>query len=75
MFRNEKRWIGQTVFYYDYPTPSNIQNWMKERDARPVNSHFHSDKGTKYDVEVAYENRYPYLADRLGHPEFLPNPL
>jgi hypothetical protein len=48
---------------------------MKERDARPVNPHFQPDKGSKYDVETPNENRYPYLADRLGHPEFIANPL
>ena len=37
--------------------------------------HFHADKGSKYDVETPYESRYPYLADRLGHPEILGTPF
>jgi len=28
--------------------------WQKELDARPVDSHFHADKGSKYDVDVPY---------------------
>lgn len=35
---------------------------------------FHQDKGYKYDVPVPQEEKYPYLADRLGHPEILGNP-
>jgi hypothetical protein len=42
---------------------------------RPVNDHFHPDKGSKYDVETPYGERYPYLADRLGHPEILGTPF
>lgn len=49
--------------------------WAKELDARPVTSHFHHDKGYKYDVEVPYNQRYEYLADRLGHPEILGTPM
>lgn len=30
--------------------------------------------GSKYDVEVPYNQRYPYLADRLGHPEYVATP-
>jgi hypothetical protein len=44
-------------------------------DARPVNSHFHPDKGSKYDVETPLSERYPFLADRLGHPEILGTPF
>ena len=35
---------------------------------------FNQDKGYKYDVPVPSEEKYPYLADRLGHPEILGNP-
>lgn len=49
--------------------------WVKELDARPVTSHFHHDKGYKYDVEVPYNQRYEYLADRLGHPEIMGTPM
>lgn len=40
-----------------------------------MTSHFNPDKGCKYDVEVPYAERYPYLADRLGHPEFHMSPI
>jgi hypothetical protein len=32
---------------------------------------FYLSIGSKYDVEVPYDKRYPFLADRLGHPEFV----
>lgn len=50
-------------------------NWKKEIEERPVTKNFHPDKGYKYDVETPYEERYPYQADRLGHPEILGNPF
>lgn len=40
-----------------------------------MTDHFHGDKGSKYDVRVAEEERYPFLADRLGHPEILGTPF
>lgn len=42
---------------------------------RKVTDHFHHDKGYKFDVEVPYEERYPHVADRLGHPEQLLTPF
>lgn len=30
--------------------------------------------GSKFDVETPYHQRYPYLADRLGHPEYVATP-
>jgi len=44
-------------------------------DSRPVNSHFNSHKGYKYDVAVPYSERVPYMADRLGHPELIGTPM
>lgn len=73
IFRNEKRWIAQTIV--PHKVPSWHADWEKERDNRSVNPNFHPDKGSKYDVEIPYEHRYPYLADRLGHPEFVAHPL
>ena len=40
-----------------------------------MNKKFHPDKGSKYDVEVPYEERTPFMADRLGHPEILGTPF
>jgi hypothetical protein len=34
--------------------------WPKELANRPVNRHFHPDKGYKYDVETTYDERYDY---------------
>lgn len=31
------------------------EDWPKELASRPINKHFHPDKGYKYDVEVPYE--------------------
>ena len=45
------------------------------RKNRPVNSHFHPDKGSKYDVEVDYDERHPHVADRLGHSKVQMTPL
>lgn len=49
--------------------------WPKEKDGRPVTNHFHHDKGYKYDVETPYNERYPHVSDRLGHPEVLGTPF
>lgn len=40
---------------------------------RPVTKSF-SSKGYKYDVLVKPEEKYEFVADRLGHPEFLGTP-
>lgn len=40
-----------------------------------MTDHFHEEKGSKFDVEIPYYERYPYLADRLGHPEFVASPI
>lgn len=73
--RNENRWVDDTVYYPKYHKMSNEVAWEKELEGRPVNKHFHHSKGYKYDVEVPYEARYEYLADRLGHPEILGTPV
>jgi len=54
---------------------SHITEWKKELANRPVNKHFHDDKGYKYDVEVPYNERYPHVADRLGYPEIMGTPM
>lgn len=50
-------------------------DWEKELNERKVNKNFNRDKGYKFDVITPYEERYPYLADRLGHPEILGTPF
>lgn len=54
---------------------SNITEWEKDIENRPVNKDFHQAKGYKYDVEVPWGQRYDYLADRLGHPQILGTPF
>lgn len=73
IFKNEKRWIAQTIFPAS-KSASQLQ-WEKDLEKRPHNPNFHPDKGSKYDVATPYDQRFPYLADRLGHPEFLANPV
>lgn len=50
-------------------------DWPKELESRPTNSHFHESKGSKYDVEIPINEKYEYLADRLGHTEILGTPI
>lgn len=40
-----------------------------------MDSHFNSHKGYKYDVAIPYEQRVPFMADRLGHPELMGTPM
>jgi len=69
-FANEIVWTPKWLDDF-----SNMRAWQQEYDNRPVNSHFHPDKGSKFDVFTPYEQRYPHVADRLGYPEFLGDPL
>lgn len=74
-FKNEDRWVNQSIYYPKYAKMTHFDiEWPKELEARPVTSDFHQDKGYKYDVRPPLEERIPYLADRLGHPEILGNP-
>lgn len=72
-FANQDRFIANTPFHYsvDY---KHIKEWEQERRNRPVTRHFNP-KGYKYDVAVKPEEKYEYVADRLGHPEFLGTPM
>lgn len=74
-FNNMDRWERDAVFYPKYyPIKSDLE-WQKEVENRPVNKHFHADKGYKYDIEIPYEKRFPHVADRMGYPEILGTPL
>ena len=69
---NRHRFINDAVWVPRWTQEtSNVKQWNQELEARKVNSHFHPDKGYKFDVFVPYEERYPHVADRLGYPEFL----
>ena len=69
---NKHRFARDVVFTPKHSVDtSNLRQWQQEVENRPVNDHFHHDKGFKYDVTTPYEQRYPHVADRLGYPEFL----
>lgn len=74
--RNEDRFLNQTIFTPKYEKMTHYDVlWQQELDTRPTTSKFHHDKGFKYDVPVPYEERWPHVADRLGHPEILGTPF
>jgi len=74
-FSNVDRFTNQTIFYPKFaPIESDLQ-WQKEVESRPINKHFHHDKGYKYDVEVPWDQRHPHVADRMGYPEILGTPF
>jgi hypothetical protein len=72
---NEKWPINNSNFHNVIPKASNIIDLEEEIAQRPVTDHFHPEKGYKFDVRVALEDRYPHVADRLGHPEIFPTPI
>lgn len=71
-YANRHRFVNDAVYTPKWiEEMSNVKQWQHELDNRPVNSHFHPDKGYKFDVFTPYEERQPHVADRLGYPEFL----
>lgn len=73
-YNNVDRWRNEAVFYPKFaPIESDLQ-WQYEYENRPINRHFHPEKGYKYDVEVPYDQRHPHVADRMGYPEILGTP-
>jgi hypothetical protein len=73
-YNNVNRWENDAIFYPKFAPIQSDLEWQKEYENRPVNSHFHPDKGYKYDVEVPWDQRYPHVADRRGYPEILGTP-
>lgn len=73
-FANEDRFIANTPWHKKIPF-QHIIEWEKERQNRPVTRDYNHGKGYKYDVPVAPEEKYNYVADRLGHPEFFGTPM
>lgn len=67
--------VNNSSFIPKLKKTSNVLEWEEELRQRPVTWHFHPDKGSKYDVEVDYQDRHPHVADRLGHPEIYMTPL
>ena len=73
--QNEKAFINNTPFAVKVPKLSNEVEMEELQAHAPVTDHFHPDKGYKFDVETPYDERYPHVADRLGHPEIFLNPI
>lgn len=74
-YSNEKMYINNTPFPTKTIKFSNEIEWEKMQEDRPATRNYHVDKGYKFDVEVPYDQRYPHVADRLGHPEIFLNPV
>ena len=72
-FANEDRFIANTPFHAPLDF-KHIREWEEEWKDRPVTKNF-GGKGYKYDVAIKPEEKYEYVADRLGHPEFLGTPM
>lgn len=73
-FQNEDRFIANTP-WNEKPQFKHIIEWERERLNRPVTRDYNHGKGYKYDVAVKPEEKYEYVADRLGHPEFFGTPV
>lgn len=65
-FANEDRFIANSPFHSNLEF-KHIRQWEEERRNRPVTRNFNH-KGYKYDVEVKPDEKFEYVADRLGHP-------
>ena len=74
-YTNEKMFINNTNFFSKVPILQHEKELEKMIEERPVNSHFHHDKGSKFDVLIPEDQKYEHVADRLGHPEILLSPL
>lgn len=67
--------INRSLYILKTEPLSNMEDFQKELDSRPVNPHYHLAKGRKFDVRTPENERHAHVADRLGHPELLPSPL
>jgi hypothetical protein len=71
---NQNIEIYNTPFEPKLPLLSNEVEYLEELDQRPVDDHFNSEKGYKFDVEVKDNEKYRIENIRLGDPDVLPNP-
>jgi hypothetical protein len=72
---NQDMEIMNTPFQPKIPMMSNEIEYMEDLDNRPVDSHFNSEKGYKFDVTVPKGERYVSGSNRLGDIDVLPHPL
>ena len=73
-YQNEKMFVNNIPFHAKTGKSENWEELNKYKDEAPVNDHFHP-KGYKFDVATPLSERYPHVADRLGHPEIFLTPL
>lgn len=66
--------IYNTPFEPKLPVLSNEIEYLEELDQRPVNDHFNTEKGYKFDVEIKDNEKYVIENIRLGEPGIVPNP-
>ena len=72
---NQDVQILNAPFHPKLPVMSNEIEYMEELDSRPVDSHFNSEKGYKFDVLVPKNERFASESTRLGDADTLPHPL
>lgn len=72
---NQNIHLVNTPFEPKWDVMSHEKEWIDELDNRPANSHFHADKGYKFDVLVDEKDKYIIQNERLGDPDTLPDPL
>lgn len=73
-YQNEKMFVNNLPFVSKGKKPENWQEVDKLKEEAQVTDHFNP-KGYKFDVATPLEERYPHVADRLGHPEIFLTPL
>ena len=74
-YSNERITINNSNFIAKNPILKHEKELKEMIANRPVNSHFHHDKGSKFDVEIDEDQKHEHVADRLGHPEIFLSPL
>lgn len=73
--KNEKIIINNSLFIPNLPPTQPQIEMQRENDQRKVTREFHEIKGSKFDVEIAEEDKHSHVADRLGHPEVVLSPI
>lgn len=72
---NQSIEIFNTPFEPKLPVLSNEIEYLEELESRPVDSHYNTEKGYKFDVKVKDSEKYAIENIRLGDPDVLPDPI
>lgn len=72
---NQNLPLENTIFQPKLDKMSNELEYLEELDNRPVDSHFNSEKGYKFDVTVKDQEKYVIQNERLGDVDVLPHPF